>query len=75
MNEFMISKMSCEIVSQFDMSAVSLFVHTDHGTSMLSSIVQDIQLSGHTLAQICRAGGWRSNAILKCLDECELEDE
>ena len=34
---------------------------------------QDMQKSGATLRQICQAGPWRSSAVFKYLDECELE--
>ncbi len=34
---------------------------------------QDMQLSSATLREICIAGGWRSGAILRYLDQCELE--
>ena len=32
-----------------------------------------MQLAGVPLHKIREAGGWRSNAIFKYLDECELE--
>ena len=34
-----------------------------------------MQKSGASLAQICRAGPWRSNAIIRYLDECDLEED
>ena len=34
---------------------------------------QDMQLAGVPLKKIREAGGWRSNAIFRYLDECELE--
>ena len=34
---------------------------------------QDMQMSGAPLRKICQAGPWRSGAIFKYLDECELE--
>ena len=38
-------------------------------------LVQDMQKSGAPLAKICNAGPWRSNAVIRYLDECELEED
>ena len=35
---------------------------------------QDLQQSGAPLAKICQAGPWRSGAMFRYLDECDLED-
>ena len=37
-------------------------------------IGQDLQQSGAPLAKICQAGPWRSGAMFRYLDECDLED-
>ena len=37
--------------------------------------MQDMQQSGAPLAMIMAAGEWRSRAILKYLDLCELEKD
>ena len=45
-----------------------------HFSMQLStSSAQDMQQSGAPLRKICQAGPWRSGAIFKYLDECELE--
>ena len=52
------------------------FVHTlATAVRACMHVLQDMRRSGHTLAQILRAGQWRSAAFVDYLDQCGLEED